>query len=85
MALAGFRLVPAARLVLPLADGEVDTVITLCSEQERPVFLGQATRLHWPFPDPAAGPPAPRETVLARFRQVRDGIRARLTVTRMTG
>ena len=29
----------------------VDTVITLCAEEVCPVFLGQATRLHWPLPD----------------------------------
>src|SRR4051812_42434323 len=31
-------------------------VITVCSEAEAagcPIFPGSATRLHWPFPDPA--------------------------------
>lgn len=64
--------------VSEIPAAEVDTVITLCGEEECPVFLGQATRLHWPFPDPAAGQAASPEAVLARFREVRDGIRARL-------
>jgi arsenate reductase len=49
----------------------VDTVITLCAEEVCPVWLGQATRLHWPFPDPAA-------RGIELFRSVRDQIRARL-------
>ncbi len=49
----------------------IDTVITLCAEEVCPVWLGQATRLHWPFPDPAAGG-------IELFRSVRDQIRARL-------
>ncbi|MGB9004374.1 MAG: hypothetical protein WCB96_01475 [Candidatus Aminicenantales bacterium] len=36
------------------AAGEVDTVITLCSEEECPLFLGQARRFHWSLPNPAA-------------------------------
>jgi len=67
-----------SKSVAEIPAAEVDTVVTLCGEEECPVFLGQATRLHWPFPDPAAGPPASREAVLARFREVRDRIRARL-------
>ncbi len=67
-----------SKSVAEIPAAEVDTVITLCGEEGCPVFLGQATRLSWPFPDPAAGPPTPREAVLARFREVRDGIRARL-------
>ena len=67
-----------SKSVAEIPAAEVDTVITLCGEEECPVFLGRATRLHWPFPDPAAGPTPPREAGLARFREVRDGIRARL-------
>jgi len=67
-----------SKSVAEIPGAEVDTVITLCGEEECPVFLGRATRLHWPFPDPAAGSPAPREAVLARFREVRDGLRTRL-------
>jgi len=32
----------------------VGTVITLCAEEVCPVFLGKATRLHWPITDPAS-------------------------------
>ncbi len=57
----------------------VDTVITLCSEEECPVFLGRAERYHWDLPDPAAveGDEATR---LAAFRQVRDELEKRLAV-----
>ncbi|MBL8719530.1 MAG: arsenate reductase ArsC [Myxococcales bacterium] len=55
----------------------VDTVITLCAEEVCPVFLGSVRRLHWPIPDPAAGP---REEQLERFRAARDEIRARVAL-----
>jgi arsenate reductase len=62
----------------------VHTVITLCAEEVCPVFLGKVRRLHWPVPDPAGGDPGtPREEVLARFRAVRDTIRARLATLRI--
>jgi protein-tyrosine-phosphatase len=67
-----------SKSVAEIPAAEVDTVVTLCGEEECPVFLGQAARLHWPLPDPAAGSPSPREAVLARFRLVRDALRARL-------
>jgi arsenate reductase len=67
-----------SKSVAEVPAAEVDTVITLCGEEECPVFLGRATRLHWPLPDPAAGPSAPREAVLARFREVREALSARL-------
>jgi protein-tyrosine-phosphatase len=58
---------------------QVDAVITLCAEEECPLFLGRATRLHWGLPDPAAagGSDADR---LAAFRTVRDELRTRLAV-----
>ena len=60
---------------IPAAD--VDTVITLCGEEECPVFLGRARRLHWGLPDPAAtaGSDADR---LDAFRRTRDDLRRRL-------
>jgi arsenate reductase len=67
-----------SKSVAEIPAAGVDTVITLCGEEECPVFLGQARRLHWPLPDPAAGPPQPREAALARFREVRDALRVRL-------
>ena len=55
----------------------VDLVVTLCAEEVCPAFLGNARRLHWPFPDPAgaAGSEAER---LDGFRAVRDEIARRL-------
>lgn len=59
----------------------VDTVITLCTEEVCPVFLGKARRLHWPIADPASPDPTiPREKMLQRFRTARDQIQARLDV-----
>ncbi len=56
----------------------VDTVITLCAEEVCPVFLGQATRLHWPIVDPASATPLPRQDMLERFRTARDVLRRML-------
>ena len=56
---------------------QVDVVITLCAEEECPLFLGRATRLHWGLPDPAAAGGAEADR-LAAFRAVRDELRMRL-------
>jgi len=57
----------------------VDTVITLCAEEVCPVFLGKATRLHWPIADPASSDPTlSRDQMLKRFRTARDAIRRML-------
>jgi len=56
---------------------EVDTVITLCGEEECPVFLGNVRRLHWGLPDPAAAG-CSREDRLAAFREVREELFRRL-------
>jgi protein-tyrosine-phosphatase len=60
---------------IPAAD--VDTAVTLCAEEECPLFFGSAERLHWPLPDPGAvrGTEAER---LAAFRRVRDELRRRI-------
>jgi arsenate reductase len=58
---------------------QVDTVITLCGEEECPLFLGRARRLHWGLPDPAAAP-GDEAARLDAFRQVRDELRRRLAV-----
>lgn len=55
-------------------------VITVCDEtsaERCPIFPGMTTRLHWGFPDPSTfqGTPAER---LARTREVRDAIRAKI-------
>lgn len=59
----------------------VDTVITLCTEQVCPVFLGKARRMHWPISDPSnADPSLSRDEMLASFRVARDQLSARLEV-----
>ncbi len=56
----------------------VDWVITLCAEEVCPVFLGQANRLHWGLPDPAAIE-GDHQTRLAAFRQTREELFRRLS------
>ena len=62
-----------------IPPGDVDAVITLCAEEVCPVFFGNALRVHWALPDPAAvqGDEAAR---LEAFRRVRDELRRRLEV-----
>ncbi len=55
----------------------IDTVITLCAEEECPVFLGEALRLHWGLPDPASDE-GHLEDRLPAFRAVRDELVRRL-------
>jgi arsenate reductase len=54
-------------------------LITVCSraDEECPIFPGMGQRLHWPFEDPAAFQGSPEEK-LAKFRQVRDEIEAKV-------
>ena len=67
----------AREYVAPLNEAEVDTVITLCGEGECPLFLGKATHLHWPLPDPAAVEGDEPERLDA-FRRTRDELRRRI-------
>lgn len=55
-----------------------DYVITVCDNaaEHCPIFPGRAERIHWSFPDPAAGEGGEAEQ-LAVFRTVRDAIEAR--------
>ena len=55
------------------------TVITVCSNAEArcPIFPFSTQRVYWPFEDPAAFVGTSDET-LAKFREVRDQINARL-------
>ena len=55
----------------------VDVVVTLCTDEVCPAFLGEARRLHWPLPDPAASTGSAVEQ-LGHFRAVRDEIETRL-------
>ena len=66
-----------SKQVSDIDPATVDTVITLCGEEECPVFFGKAYRLHWGLPDPAAVKGAEQER-LAAFRGVRDELRRRL-------
>ena len=58
---------------------EVDLLITLCGEAAPscPTLSAKAPHMHWPIPDPAGFRGDP-ETVLQKFRSVRDDIRARI-------
>jgi arsenate reductase len=67
-----------AKAVTEIPAAEVDTVITLCGEEECPVFLGKATRLHWGLPDPAAVDGSEAERLDA-FRKVRDELHRRIS------
>jgi arsenate reductase len=60
-------------------ERDVDAVITLCAEEACPVWLGDATRLHWPLPDPA-GVEGSAQARLDAFRAVRDELDLRLRV-----
>ena len=66
-----------SKSVAEIPAHEVDTVVTLCGEEECPVFLGKARRLHWGLPDPAVigGSEADRADA---FRRTRDELRRRL-------
>ena len=66
-----------AKAVAEIPAAEVDTVITLCGEEECPVFLGKAARLHWGLPDPATVSGSETERLNA-FRKVRDELRRRI-------
>lgn len=63
-----------------LGKKEFTYVITVCSRAEDrcPVtFLGELNRLHWPFDDPAAEQGSD-EQKLAKFREIRDEIEAKM-------
>ena len=57
----------------------IDLVITLCAEEECPVFLGQAERRSWAMPDPdRKGEDLSDDERLGHFRVARDVIRERI-------
>ncbi len=66
-----------SKAVEEIPASEVDTVVTLCGEEECPLFLGKATRLHWGLPDPAAVTGSEDQRMSA-FRETRDELRRRL-------
>jgi protein-tyrosine-phosphatase len=67
-----------SKSVSEIPPAEVDTVITLCAEEECPVFLGKAHRLHWGLPDPAAVGGSETER-LSAFRETRNELRRLIT------
>ena len=58
--------------VTEIPASEVDTVVTLCGQEECPLFLGKARRLHWELPDPVINS---EEDRLRAFREIRDQLR----------
>jgi arsenate reductase len=65
-----------SKAVAEIPASEVDSIITLCAEEECPVFLGKAHRLHWGLPDPVAYS-VPNN--LKAFRKTRDELLRRIT------
>ena len=69
----------ASKSVTTIEPEGVDLVITLCAEEECPVFLGQAERRSWAMPDPdRKHEELTDEERLAHFRVARDAIRERV-------
>ncbi len=56
---------------------DVDVVVTLCAEEVCPVLPGNALRVHWGLPDPAAAT-GDDQTRLEAFRRARNELRRRL-------
>jgi len=68
-----------AKSVDDFVQQRFDYVITVCDDANEscPIFPNALHRLHWSFPDPSmAG--GTHEERLAVFRQVRDGVKARV-------
>lgn len=68
-----------SKAVTEIDPVSVDTVVTLCGEEECPIFLGEAIRIHWGLPDPAAVTEGGGAR-LAAFREIRDELNKRLSV-----
>lgn len=60
-------------------DQRFDYVITVCDDANEtcPIFPGAPNRIHWSFPDPSSAT-GTHDHRLSVFRQVRDGLEARL-------
>lgn len=70
-----------SKSVQNIEPDSVDLVITLCAEEVCPVFLSNASRMHWPLQDPdRKHEDLCDEERLEHFRTVRDQIQARLEV-----
>jgi arsenate reductase len=62
-----------------IGTAQFEHVITVCDRTEKdcPMFPGKGAREYWPFEDPARAEGG-REERLAKFREVRDHIEARV-------
>jgi arsenate reductase len=58
---------------------QMDVVVTVCgnADERCPVLPPEVKKLHWPLEDPAATKGSDAE-VLAKFREIRDQIEARI-------
>ncbi len=66
-----------SKSVKEIDPATVDTVITLCAEEECPVFLGKAKRIHWGLPDPAR-PGLTQEEQRQSFQDVFNELKKRI-------
>jgi arsenate reductase len=66
-----------SKAVSEIGPDGIDTVITLCDEEECPVFVGKARRLHWDLPDPGTVKGS-EEDRLCAFRRTRDELCRRI-------
>lgn len=60
---------------------KIDTVITLCAEEECPVLPPHVKRLNWAMKDPAQADEQ-TESQMRRFRKIRDQIREKVLTLR---
>jgi arsenate reductase (thioredoxin) len=66
-----------SKAVSEIPADAIDTVITLCGEEECPIFAGKVRRLHWGLPDPGAIQGSDEDR-LDGFRRTRDELRRRI-------
>lgn len=66
-----------SKSIAEIAPAGVDVVVTLCAEEACSAFCGQAHRIYWGLPDPAASD-GDQDARLAAFREVREELRFRL-------
>jgi arsenate reductase len=66
-----------SKAVAEIVPDGIDTVITLCDQEECPVFIGKARRLHWGLPDPGTVQGS-EEDRLSAFRSTRDELCRRI-------
>jgi arsenate reductase len=69
----------------PYVDQRFDYVITVCDDANEacPYFPNAAHRVHWSLPDPSKATGSEAEQ-LARYRNVRDDLRARIASELLT-